>query len=80
MRGDFSKCVLTPDVGHTTFNARELEKFITHHPTCVSVLVAAGSALWMPTPNVSPIVLSVPGGSEDSRMQQSNDGLVWWAH
>jgi hypothetical protein len=32
------------DVGHTKLNARELEKFITHHPICVSALVAAGSA------------------------------------
>jgi hypothetical protein len=32
------------DVGHTKFNARELEKLIVHHPTWVSVLVAAGSA------------------------------------
>jgi hypothetical protein len=32
------------DIGHTKFNVRELEKFIVHHPTWVSVLVAAGSA------------------------------------
>jgi hypothetical protein len=32
------------DVGHTQFNARELEKFLSRHPTCVSTLVAAGSA------------------------------------
>ena len=32
------------DVGHTKFNARTLEKFLTHHPTCVSALVEAGEA------------------------------------
>jgi hypothetical protein len=32
------------DVGHTKFNTRTLEKFLTHHPTCVSALVEAGTA------------------------------------
>jgi Acetyltransferase (GNAT) domain len=34
----------------------------------------------MLTPNVSVIVLSVPGGIEENSMSQSNDGLVWCAH